>query len=178
MRAGRPCVSSAGHAQTHAHDLAPLWGPAACMLQMPHPKFSFLGWEFFSCSSGLVFPSTIFPSSRPGTAALIQGTMAVKFGLPDDEIDRLLSEAEARLSGNGNADALMAVSPAQPPASVAAPTAPTAGGQTAVPETKSEKLSVRVPQLVQKKKVRALLLFHFSSPQTPLVDDESKSQFE
>ena len=102
--------------------------------------------------------------------------MAVKFGLPDDEIDRLLLEAEARLSGNGNADALIAVSPAQPPAkapaSVAAPTAPTAGGQTAVPETKSEKLSVRVPQLVQKKKVRALLLLHLPSP----VDDESKSQ--
>jgi len=82
--------------------------------------------------------------------------MAVKFGLPDDEIDRLLSEAEARLSGNGSADALIAVSPAQPPAeapaSVAAPTAPTAGGQTAVPETKSEKLSVRVPQLAEKKK--------------------------
>lgn len=140
------------------------------MLQMPHPKFSFLGWEFFSCISGLVFPFIIFPSSRLGTAALIaliQGTMAVKFGLPDDEIDRLLLEAEARLSGNGNADALIAVSPAQPPASVAAPTAPTAGGQTAVPETKSEKLSVRVPQLVQKKKVRALLLFHLS-PSPPL----------
>lgn len=159
-----------GDAQARSRDRTPLWGPAACMLQMPHPKFSFLGWEFFSCSSGLVFPSIIFPSSRLGTAALIaliQGTMAVKFGLPDDEIDRLLLEAEARLSGNGNADALIVVSPAQPPASVAAPTAPTAGGQTAVPETKSEKLSVRVPQLVQKKKVRALLLFHLS-PSPPL----------
>ena len=169
------CLLCWGGRTGPSRDLAPLWGPAACMLQMPHPKFSFLGWEFFSCISGLVFPFIIFPSSRLGTAALIaliQGTMAVKFGLPDDEIDRLLSEAEARLSGNGSADALIAVSPAQPPAeapaSVAAPTAPTAGGQTAVPETKSEKLSVRVPQLAEKKKVRALLLFHFSSPQAPL----------
>lgn len=86
--------------------------------------------------------------------------MAAKLGLPDDEIDRLLSEAEARLAGNGsngNADAAVAaVAPAsasKAPASVAAPAAPSAGEQTAVPEKQSEKLSVRVPQLAQKKKV-------------------------
>lgn len=93
------------------------------------------------------------------------GTMAVTFGLPDDEIDRLLAEAEARLSGNASSEALAAVPPAKAPAPVTAPVAPIAGEQTDVPEKKSAKLSVRVPQLAQKKKVRAhqpLLSLHLS----------------
>ncbi|KAL2132665.1 hypothetical protein VTI74DRAFT_3535 [Chaetomium olivicolor] len=81
--------------------------------------------------------------------------MTAKLCLPDDEIDRLLAEAEARLSGSGSSDAV-AVAPVAPaakvPATVAAPVAATAGEQTAAPEKKSEKLSVRVPQLAQKKK--------------------------
>jgi hypothetical protein len=86
--------------------------------------------------------------------------MATTFGLPDDEIDRLLSEAEARLSGgNASSDAVVAVAAAEAPAPIAAPVAPTAGEQTAVPAKKSEKLSVRVPQLAQKKKVCAGFLF-------------------
>ncbi len=175
MRAGHRCVSSAGGCTGPCSRPGPTSRPCSCMLEMPHPKFSFLGIFFLQFQPR--FSSKNLSQEPPGTA---QGTMAAKFGLPDDEIDRLLSEAEARLSSNGSADALIAVSPAQPqppaktPAIVAAPTAPTAGGQTAVPETKSEKLSVRVPQLVQKKKVRALLLF--SPLPFPLVDDESKSQ--
>ncbi|KAH6849714.1 Fcf2 pre-rRNA processing-domain-containing protein [Chaetomium sp. MPI-CAGE-AT-0009] len=82
--------------------------------------------------------------------------MAATFGLPDDEIDRLLSEAEARLSGNGSLDTVAvsstAAAAAKTPATVVAPPAPTAGEQTSVPEKKSEKLTVRVPQLSQKKK--------------------------
>ncbi|KAH6636084.1 Fcf2 pre-rRNA processing-domain-containing protein [Chaetomium tenue] len=82
--------------------------------------------------------------------------MAATFGLPDDEIDRLLSEAEARLSGNGSLDAVAVVgaaaAAAKTPATIVAPPAPTAGEQTSVPEKKSEKLTVRVPQLPQKNK--------------------------
>jgi tryptophanyl-tRNA synthetase len=82
--------------------------------------------------------------------------MAATFGLPDDEIDRLLSEAEARLSGNGSVDAVAvagdAAAAAKTPTTVVAPPAPTAGEQTSVPEKKSEKLTVRVPQLPQKNK--------------------------
>ncbi|KAK4155199.1 hypothetical protein C8A00DRAFT_42164 [Chaetomidium leptoderma] len=78
--------------------------------------------------------------------------MATKLGLPEGEIDRLLAEAEARLSGNGSADAVAVVSAATTLATTSAPPAPTAGEQTAVLEKKSEKLSVRVPQLAEKKK--------------------------
>jgi hypothetical protein len=85
--------------------------------------------------------------------------MAATFGLPDDEIDRLLSEAEARLSGSGSLDTVAvstsAAAAAKTPATVVAPPAPTAGEQTSVLEKKSEKLTVRVPQLSQKKKVRS-----------------------
>ena len=80
--------------------------------------------------------------------------MAITLGLPDDEIDRLLLEAEARLSGNGNSDAVAVVPAANTTtAIVAAPVAPTAGEQRPVSEKKSEKLTVRVPQLAQKQKV-------------------------
>lgn len=78
--------------------------------------------------------------------------------MPDDEIDRLLSEAEARLSGNGSLGAVAvasedaAAAAAKTPTTVVAPPAPTAGEQTSVPEKKSEKLTVRVPQLPQKNK--------------------------
>lgn len=103
--------------------------------------------------------------------------MAAVFGLPDDEIDRLLSEAETRLAAGGSSDAVTAVPASTAPAAVAEPAtaavAPTAGEQTAVPEKKSEKLSVRVPQLAQKKKVRS---FFFLTP-SPVFSDESKSQF-
>ncbi|KAJ4304022.1 Deoxynucleotidyltransferase terminal-interacting protein 2 [Collariella sp. IMI 366227] len=86
--------------------------------------------------------------------------MATTFGLPDDEIDRLLAEAEARLSGKESADAeagAVAVKASsavavKAPSTVAAPVAVTAGEQTAVPEKKSEKLSVRVPQHNKKDK--------------------------
>ncbi|KAL2168833.1 hypothetical protein VTG60DRAFT_6803 [Thermothelomyces hinnuleus] len=81
--------------------------------------------------------------------------MGPVLGLPDEEIDRLLSEAEARLSGNASVDAA-AAAPAAPaaktPASLAVPRPPITGEQTTVPEKKSEKLSVRVPQLAEKKK--------------------------
>ena len=95
--------------------------------------------------------------------------------MPDDEIDRLLLEAEARLAGNGGlvpAAPAAAAPGAKTPATVAAPLAPTAGEQTTVLEKKSEKLSVRVPQLEQKKKVRTTFL---STPAL-VFHDESKSQ--
>ncbi|AEO69004.1 uncharacterized protein THITE_2155551 [Thermothielavioides terrestris NRRL 8126] len=86
--------------------------------------------------------------------------MAAKLGLPDDEIDRLLSEAEARLSGSGNGtdDAVAAAPAVKAPATiVAAPVAAAAGEPAAEPNKKSEKLSVRVPQLPQKKKTKDTL---------------------
>lgn len=113
--------------------------------------------------------------------------MAATLDLPFDKIDRLLSEAEARLSGNdagavavggaSSADALTAVPPAKALASAAAPVASTAGEQTAVAAQKPGKLTVRVPQPTQKKKVRALLSLPPSSlcTCTP-VCDEIKSQ--
>ncbi|KAK4238589.1 hypothetical protein C8A03DRAFT_43706 [Achaetomium macrosporum] len=80
--------------------------------------------------------------------------MVAKLGLPDDEIDRLLSEAEARLSANGSSDAAVTAvkAPAPVAAPVTAPVAATAGEQTALAGKKSEKLSLRVPQLAQTKK--------------------------
>ncbi|KXX78655.1 rRNA-processing protein fcf2 [Madurella mycetomatis] len=72
-------------------------------------------------------------------------------GLSDADIDRLLAEAESRLAGNGGSGAV-AVLPGKAPVAATAPLAPAAGEQTAVPENKSEKLSVRVPQPAQKKK--------------------------
>ncbi|KAL2270451.1 hypothetical protein VTJ83DRAFT_2635 [Remersonia thermophila] len=85
--------------------------------------------------------------------------MSLTLGLPDDEIDRLLSEAEARLASNGSAEAgaVVAVPAAAPKTAAvpAAPDAPGAGEQTAASESqteKPEKLSVRVPQLPQKQK--------------------------
>jgi tryptophanyl-tRNA synthetase len=100
--------------------------------------------------------------------------MAATLGLPDHEIDRLLSEAEARLSSNCSSDAAGAVTATTAPATVAAPvTAPvavTAGEHAAVTDKKSEKLSLRVPQLAQKKKVCLWL-----SPLHVFYDD-SKSQ--
>lgn len=94
------------------------------------------------------------------------GSMSITLGLPDAEIDRLLLEAEARLSGNGSSDAVAVVPAAKASAIVAAPVAPAAGEQTAVSEKKkSEKLTVRVPQLGQKQKVRALQ----STPLNPRV---------
>jgi hypothetical protein len=99
--------------------------------------------------------------------------MAITLGLPDDEIDRLLLEAEARLSGNGSSDAVAVVPAAKTTAIVAAPVAPTAGEQRPVSENKSEKLTVRVPQLAQKQKVRA----YFSPlPPTHVFPDEDTSQ--
>jgi hypothetical protein len=100
--------------------------------------------------------------------------MAITLGLPDDEIDRLLLEAEARLSGNGNSDAVTVVPAAKTTtAIIAAPVAPTAGEQRPVSEKKSEKLTVRVPQLAQKQKVRA----YFSPlPPTHVFPDEDTSQ--
>lgn len=127
---------------------------------MPHLKFLFSG-IFFS-SAALTFASSLkiltnLSQCLTRDCCLDPGTMAAKFGLPDDEIDRLLAEAEARLSGNGNAssDAVAAVPPAKALAPVGAPVASLAGEQTVVPEKKPAKLSVRVPQPVQKKKVRA-----------------------
>lgn len=105
--------------------------------------------------------------------------MAATFGLPDDEIDRLLSEAEARLSGNGSLGAVAvasedaAAAAAKTPTTVVAPPAPTAGEQTSVPEKKSEKLTVRVPQLPQKNKVRCKRC-RVHHPH--VFPDESKSQ--
>lgn len=99
--------------------------------------------------------------------------MAATLALPFDEIDRLLSEAEARLSGNDAgavavADAsgsnALTTAPPKALASAVAPVASTAGEQAAVAAQKSGKLTVRVPQPTQKKKVRAAL----ASPFLPL----------
>ena len=101
--------------------------------------------------------------------------MSITLGLPDAEIDRLLLEAEARLSGNGSSDAVAVVPAAKASAIVAAPVAPAAGEQTAVSEKKkSEKLTVRVPQLGQKQKVRALSV-HSSQPTCSLMKTHPKS---
>ncbi|KAK3901921.1 hypothetical protein C8A05DRAFT_44535 [Staphylotrichum tortipilum] len=108
--------------------------------------------------------------------------MATTLGLSDDEIDRLLSEAEARLSGNdagavavanaGSADALTATPPAKALASAATPVASTAGEQTAVPAQKPGKLTVRVPQPTQKKKdADTLGPAWFNMPRTNLTPE-------
>lgn len=75
-------------------------------------------------------------------------------GLPDAEIDKLLAEAEARLAGNGGSEqnAIVTAPAAAEAQTVATPPQPPAGVPTAV--SKDEKLSVRVPQLAEKKKVR------------------------
>ncbi|KAK4135489.1 tryptophanyl-tRNA synthetase [Trichocladium antarcticum] len=73
-------------------------------------------------------------------------------GLADDEIDRLLAEAEVRLAGAGSADAVAVVPASTALATVAAAAAANAGDQTAVSDKKPEKLTVRVPQLAQKQK--------------------------
>lgn len=107
--------------------------------------------------------------------------MAFALGLPDDEIDRLLAEAEARLSSNGSSEAGPVVAvPAKTAAVVAATDAPTAGEQqTAASEEslkpekteKTEELSVRVPQLPKKQKVCPLSV----SPYAPYSCSMMKS---
>ncbi len=171
----RPSLLSAGRPSRPVLRPAPLCGPAATRWRwMPHPKFRFSG-NFLPAAS----PRAFFSFENPFPVLVLaqdcrldSGTMAASFGLPDDEIDRLLSEAEARLSGNGHdngsLDVVTKASPAQAAAGVAAPAAPTAGGQTAVPETKSEKLSVRVPQPAQKKQVRAQCSASPCRPHSPL----------
>jgi tryptophanyl-tRNA synthetase len=103
--------------------------------------------------------------------------MAAQLGLPDNEIDRLLSEAEARLSGNGQADAAVTAvtAVAAPAAKAAGPVArvTAAEEQIAATDKRSDKLSVRVPQLAQKEKVCALF---FSSLPVHVFCDDSKSQ--
>ena len=93
-------------------------------------------------------------------------------GLPDDEIDRLLSEAEARLSAK-DSSAAGVVAPIVPSAkalkAAALPLPAAAGVPTAaVSEEKAEKLSVRVPQAATKRKVGA------SSPSSchPFCDED------
>jgi tryptophanyl-tRNA synthetase len=106
----------------------------------------------------------------------LSGNMAITLGLPDDEIDRLLLEAEARLSGNGSSDAVAVVPAAKTTAIVAAPVAPTAGEQRPVSENKSEKLTVRVPQLAPKQKVRAYFSpLHRLQPTCSLMKTHPKS---
>jgi len=84
--------------------------------------------------------------------------MAIQIlGLPDDEIDRLLSEAESRLAAKDSSTAGV-VAPIVPSAkalkAAASPLPVAAGAPTAaVSEEKAEKLSVRVPQPAKKKKV-------------------------
>ena len=85
------------------------------------------------------------------------GAMATHIlGLPDDEIDRLLSEAESRLSA-GVSRSTGVVAPIVPSAKSLKATASqppaAAGDPTAVSKEKVEKLSVRVPQPANKKKV-------------------------
>jgi hypothetical protein len=129
---------------------------------------------FLAALSSLFFESSASPRFLAQDNRLFPGNMAATFGLPDDEIDRLLSEAEARLSGNGTSDAVAvaAVPTAKSTAIIAAPVAPVAGEQTTVSEQKPEKLSVRVPQLHQKQKVRAC-----STHSRPHVfNDEDQSQ--
>src|SRR4051794_14364924 len=99
--------------------------------------------------------------------------MAIQIlGLPDDEIDRLLSEAESRLSTK-DSSAAGVVAPIVPSAKAlkaAASPLPAAAGVpiAAASEEKAEKLSVRVPQSAQKKKVGA------SSPSSvhPFYDED------
>ncbi|KAK0738582.1 hypothetical protein B0T18DRAFT_441269 [Schizothecium vesticola] len=82
--------------------------------------------------------------------------MAIQvLGLPDDEIERLLSEAESRLSAK-DSSAAGVVAPIVPSAkalkAAASPLSVAAGVPTAaVSEEKTEKLSVRVPQPAKKK---------------------------
>lgn len=101
-----------------------------------------------------------------------RGTMA-NIGLADDEIDRLLAEAEVRLAGAGSADAVAVVPASTALATVAAPAAANAGDQTAVSDKKPEKLTVRVPQLAQKQKV---CVFSLSSFSLHMFHDEDLSQ--
>ncbi|KAK1756245.1 hypothetical protein QBC47DRAFT_298779 [Echria macrotheca] len=77
-------------------------------------------------------------------------------GLPDADIDRLLAEAESRLANHGGSEKGVVVASGAPAAkavtATASPLPPSAGDPTAVSKQKPEKLSVRVPQLAQKKK--------------------------
>lgn len=78
---------------------------------------------------------------------------AISFGLPDDEIDRLLSLAESRLAGNENARAVTVAAPvaSKSSATIATTTTVATTGEQIKAEEKSEKLNVYVPQLTQKK---------------------------
>ena len=77
------------------------------------------------------------------------------FGLPDDELDKLLREAETRLAARGGGSKAAVLAPSTSAAkAVTTPAAllpPSSGDPTAVSKNESAKLSVRVPQLGQKK---------------------------
>lgn len=146
-----------------------------CTLLGIGPHLKFCGLQFFL---QLLFP-TFLEAFDTKTLQLFRdcclylGIMAATFGLADDEIDRLLAEAEARLAGAGSSDAVAVASASRAPATVAAPVAANAGDQIAAPEKKSEKLSVRVPQLAQKQKVR---VFSLPSLSVHVFHDEDLSQ--
>jgi len=78
-------------------------------------------------------------------------------GLSDADIDRLLSEAESRLAtrgGLGQGAVVVSDAPSAKAVTTTSPTLPpSTGDPTAGSSQKTEKLSVRVPQLPQKKKV-------------------------
>ena len=84
-------------------------------------------------------------------------------GLPDDEIDRILREAESRLSATDNSAAgvVAPIAPSAKALKAAAPPLPAAAGAptVALSEEKAEKLSVRVPQPAKKKKVSSFSSF-------------------
>jgi hypothetical protein len=139
------------------------------------PPQNFAVFNFSCCSCFLFFFEAFYTKTFQHfrDCRLYLGIMAATFGLPDDEIDRLLAEAEGRLAGAGSSDAVAVASVSTAPATVAAPVAANAGDQIAAPEKKSEKLSVRVPQLAQKQKVS---VFSLPSLSAHVFHDEDLSQ--
>lgn len=79
-------------------------------------------------------------------------------GLPESEIDRLLREAESRLAANGDSEQGPVVMSAVKAVTTtsAAPLPSPAGVPSEQQTEKKTEVSVRVPQLPQKKKVKRI----------------------
>lgn len=180
-----------GHRARTDHFSGPPHRLQCSLFQLRRPTACFCRWSsqaaqfsppkalgYISSSPLALFPT---PPKRVHTPWLQQGTMAIQvLGLPDDEIDRLLSEAESRLSAKNSSEAGV-VAPIVPSAkalkAAASPLPVAAGDPTAaVSEDKAEKLSVRVPQPPKKKKVGTS--YPFLTPPPPPFRDEELSHFQ
>jgi len=155
----------------HAPTTSPGPPPLLCAGK-PHQDFcQWVAVFSSSCFFDISLPPLKFSSKHPKTSAMAAGVL----GLPDAEIDRLLAEAEARLAGGSDKGTVVTPSTAtsKAVAIAASPLPAPAGDPTGVSKPKTEKLSVRVPQLAQKKKVCIPLP---STRRFHVFPDESNSQ--